>query len=57
MMRDEEIPASPEPGQNQEHTEYKLNQPQANPIIHFGYFVLVLITLSIVFSLIKVMAE
>ncbi|MGM0897480.1 MAG: hypothetical protein ACQEV0_06265 [Bacillota bacterium] len=56
-MRDEKIPASLEPGQNQEHKEHRLIRRHAKPLIHFGYFVFVLIILSIVFSLIKVMAE
>lgn len=57
MMRDEELQASPELKQDQDHTGRRLIQPHTKPLIHFGYFVLVLMILSVVFSLIKVMSD
>lgn len=57
MMRDEQMPPSPGLEKEQEQLEPRVIQPHAKPWIHFGYFVFVLMVLSVVFSLIKVMAD
>ncbi len=59
MMKAEEVPARPELEQepSPSPTEQRLIQQHAKPLIHFGYFVLVLTILSIIFSLIKVMSD
>lgn len=56
-MRDEEMPPIPGLEEGQQQKKPKLSQRHANPWIHFGYFVFVLMALSIIFSLIKVMAD
>ncbi|MEZ0482740.1 hypothetical protein [Planococcus sp. SSTMD024] len=56
-MREEEMPPNAGLTRDPEQMEPKLVQPHARPWIHFGYFVFVLMVLSIIFSLIKVMAD
>lgn len=56
-MRDEELQTSPELKQAQEHGEQRPIHPYAKPLIHFGYFVFVLMVLSVIFSLIKVISD
>lgn len=59
MMKAEEVPASPELElePNPSPIEQKPVASHTKTLIHFGYFVLVLTILSVVFSLIKVMAD
>lgn len=59
MMKAEEVPASPELELEPQPSpiEQKPVASRTKTLIHFGYFVLVLTILSIVFSLIKVMAD
>ncbi|MDE0582160.1 hypothetical protein ON064_03750 [Planococcus sp. A6] len=56
-MRDEEMPPNPALEKESEQRKPRLIQPHTKPWIHFGYFVFVLMVLSVTFSLIKVMAD
>lgn len=56
-MRDEEMPPSPALEKEPEQMKPGLIQPHTKPWVHFGYFVFVLMVLSIAFSLIKVMVD
>ena len=56
-MNDEEFPPNSALEKEPEQSEPRLIQPHTKPWIHFGYFVFVLMVLSIIFSLIKVMAD
>lgn len=56
-MRDEKIMPNTTLEKDYEQKEARQIQTHRKPWIHFGYFVFVLMVLSIMFSLIKVMAD
>lgn len=58
-MTDEELAASAELEENSKEAEGDkvMFQPDSKPLLYFGYFVLVLLLFSTIFSLIKVVAE
>lgn len=56
-MNDEEIVLSTEPAGEGDKIEGGAARAKHSPIIYFAYFIGVLVLLSILFSLLKVMAD
>ncbi|MBT2581998.1 hypothetical protein [Planococcus sp. ISL-109] len=59
-MTDEELPANAQLEGNaklEEKEKSVMLRPESRPLLYFGYFVVVLLVFSTVFSVIKVVAE